>query len=226
MGLFAQGAVLLVSYLFGAIPFGLLIVKWKTGKDIRKIESGRTGGTNVMRAAGFWAGFATAWLDIFKGFGAARLAMLVAPEQYWLHVLAPVLAIVGHNYSIFLAERDENGRLHLRGGAGGATAFGGVMGLWPPAALIMLPVGFAIFWFVGYASVTTMSVPVMGFFFFLWHYTQQGAPWNTYLWYAILAEVLVVWALRPNIKRLMNGTERMHGWRAKRRQKQQEKAGI
>ncbi len=48
--------VLLVSYLSGSIPFGLLIVKLRTGKDIRQVESGRTGGTNAMRAAGVWAG--------------------------------------------------------------------------------------------------------------------------------------------------------------------------
>ena len=60
--------IILLAYLFGSIPFGLLIVKLKTGKDIRKVESGRTGGTNAMRAAGFWAGVATAALDILKRF--------------------------------------------------------------------------------------------------------------------------------------------------------------
>ena len=47
---------LVIGYIIGSIPFGLLIVKLKTGKDIRDVESGRTGGTNAMRAAGFWAG--------------------------------------------------------------------------------------------------------------------------------------------------------------------------
>ncbi|MBK8618584.1 MAG: glycerol-3-phosphate acyltransferase [Anaerolineales bacterium] len=47
-------------------PLDCWIVKLKTGKDIREVESGRTGGTNAMRAAGFWAGFATAMLDILK----------------------------------------------------------------------------------------------------------------------------------------------------------------
>ncbi|MBK8428740.1 MAG: glycerol-3-phosphate acyltransferase [Lewinellaceae bacterium] len=48
--------VIFLAYVFGSIPFGLLIVKLKTGKDIREVESGRTGGTNAMRAAGFWGG--------------------------------------------------------------------------------------------------------------------------------------------------------------------------
>ena len=58
--------VLGCSYLLGSIPFGLLIVKLKTGKDIRSVESGRTGGTNAMRAAGFFAGLLTAILDLLK----------------------------------------------------------------------------------------------------------------------------------------------------------------
>jgi glycerol-3-phosphate acyltransferase PlsY len=49
--------LLILSYLIGSIPFGLLIVKLVSGKDIRKVESGRTGGTNAMRAAGWGAGF-------------------------------------------------------------------------------------------------------------------------------------------------------------------------
>ncbi len=222
MEMFKTALVLLAAYLFGSIPFGLLIVKWKTGQDVRKIESGRTGGTNVMRAAGFWAGFATALLDILKGAGAVWVARGLYPTTYWLHVVAPLLAIVGHNYSIFLAERNPTGRWRLRGGAGGATAFGGVIGLWAPSVLIMLPLGFIIFWFVGYASVTTMSVPLMGILLFVWRYAQYGHPWNIYIWYGILAEALVMWALRPNIKRLLNGTERLHGWRARRKQRQQQ----
>ena len=98
--------IILLAYIFGSIPFGLLIVKLKTGKDIREVESGRTGGTNAMRAAGFWAGFATAMLDILKGAVAVWVTQWLTPDQ-WAHVLAPLAAILGHNHSIFLAERDE-----------------------------------------------------------------------------------------------------------------------
>jgi glycerol-3-phosphate acyltransferase PlsY len=71
------GAVLF-GYILGSIPFGLLIVKIKTGKDIREIESGRTGGTNAMRAAGFWAGLLTAIMDIMKGAIAVWVAEAMA----------------------------------------------------------------------------------------------------------------------------------------------------
>jgi glycerol-3-phosphate acyltransferase PlsY len=56
--------VVIIGYILGSIPFGLLIVKIKTGKDVRTVESGRTGGTNVVRAAGFGAGLLTAILDV------------------------------------------------------------------------------------------------------------------------------------------------------------------
>ncbi len=205
-------AALLLSYLIGSIPFGLLIVKMRTGKDVREIESGRTGGTNVMRAAGFWSGFSTALLDILK---AASTVWLVRwfGLGVWIEVLAPVAAILGHNYSIFLAER-KDGKLRLRGGAGGAASVGGAFGLWMPSILIIFPLGFFIFFAVGYASVTTMSVALLAMLIFIVRSIFFGSPWQ-YILYGVLAEILLVWALRPNIKRLMAGEERLHGWRAK-----------
>src|SRR5688572_9624875 len=150
--------IILLSYVIGSIPFGLLIVKLKTGKDIRQVESGRTGGTNAMRAAGFWAGFGTAMLDILKGAVAVWVAQAIT-DTSWAHMVAAIAAILGHNYSIFLAERDENGKLiRLRGGAGGAPSVGGAMGLWPSSILIILPLGMLTFFSIGIASVTTMAV--------------------------------------------------------------------
>src|ERR1041384_2068479 len=90
--------VVVIGYIIGSIPFGLLIVKSKTGKDIRTVESGRTGGTNAVRAAGFWAGLLTAILDILKGAATVWLAQTLVPRNHLLPVLAPLAAIIGHNY--------------------------------------------------------------------------------------------------------------------------------
>ena len=111
MQILAAIGLLVLSYLMGSIPVGLLIVRITTSKDIRDIESGRTGGTNVMRAAGFWAGFITAILDVLKSAATVWLARFlltrgIIPNNSWLEVIRPVLAVIGHNYSIFLAERD------------------------------------------------------------------------------------------------------------------------
>lgn len=206
--------ILLLSYIIGSIPFGLVIVRLSTGKDIRRVESGRTGGTNAMRAAGFWAGLGTAIMDLLKGAAMVWLARFVAPNNAWLEVLAPVAAVLGHNYSIFLTERNEKGQLRLRGGAGGATTVGGAMGLWAPSILIILPLGALILFGVGYASVATMSVAFSAFLIFAYRAWIGVSPWQFAL-YGLITEVILMIALRPNIRRLFKGTERLVGWRAR-----------
>ena len=211
--------ILLAAYVFGSIPFGLIVVKLMTGKDIRTIASGRTGGTNAMRAAGPWAGVLTAVLDIFKAAATVWLAQAVTPNV-WIHSLAPIAAVVGHNYSIFLIERSPDGRIRLRGGAGGAAAGGGAFGLWPPVAFILLPLSLLIWYITGYASVTTLSVGILTILIFGVRAALGMGPW-AYVIYGFLVEFLMIWALRPNIKRLRDGTERRHGLPVKLQQLKQ-----
>jgi len=207
--------VLILSYLIGSIPFGLLAVKLRTGKDIRKIGSGRTGTTNALRAAGTTAAIITLLLDILKGASAVWLTRWLIPDNAWLEILAPVAAILGHNYSIFLAERNEEGHMRLRGGAGGAPALGGALGLNPASILILVPISIIVYFGAGYASVTTMGVPIIAAVIFGIRASMGLTPW-TYVLYFLIAEVLLLWALRPNIRKLLDGTERGVGWRTKK----------
>jgi acyl phosphate:glycerol-3-phosphate acyltransferase len=223
MQILLEVALVIAGYFLGAIPFGLIVVWLRTGRDVRQIESGRTGGTNVMRATGFWYGFLTALLDVLKAATAVWLAQFVharlgtpASIGVWTEVFAPLAAILGHNYSIFLARRDDNGRLKLGGGAGGAPSVGGAFGLWPWTFVFIFPIGLLIFFGVGYASVTTMSAALIATVIFAVGAWLGYFPWH-YVLYGVLAEALLVWALRPNIKRLIEGRERLHGWRAKGR---------
>lgn len=220
-----EAGIVALGYILGSIPFGLLIVKFKTGKDIREIESGRTGGTNVVRAAGFGAGLLTAVLDIFKGTASVWIAQAVSPENHLLHVLAPVGAILGHIYSIFLLNRDVDGKLRFHGGAGGAPALGGAVGLWLPIFPIAFSAGALIWFTVGIASVTTMAIgAIVTIVFAIRAYLGLQNPID--ILYGILALLLLVWALRPNIKKLIEGKERvvsmsLNGWlRARRGSKQ------
>lgn len=200
----------LLGYILGSVPFGWLIVKLRTGKDLRTVESGRTGGTNAMRAAGFWAGIGTAFFDILKGAAAVWIARAAGGSE-WVHWAAPVGAILGHNYSIFMPEWNEQGRfVRLRGGAGGAPALGGALGLWPPSVLIVLPVGIIIFFVLGYASVTTMGVALTVAIVFAVRASMGLSPWS-YALFGVLAEVLLMWSLRPNLRKLAAGTERVVG---------------
>lgn len=207
--------LLFLSYLIGSIPFGLIIVKLSTGQDVRQIQSGRTGGTNAMRAAGLWAGIATAIMDLLKAACAVWLAKWIVPDLVWISVIAPVCAILGHNYSIFLIERDQNGKIKFHGGAGGAPSAGGSFALWPPVLLIILPVAGFILYFIGYASVATLSAPIITAIVFALLAWAGKLPWE-YSIYGILAFFLLAWSLRPNIRRLMNGSERLIGLRAKK----------
>jgi len=206
----------LFGYILGSVPFGRLIGKLKTGKDIREIESGRTGGTNAMRAAGFWAGLLTAILDILKGAGAVWMAQWLAPEANLVHLFAPVAAILGHNYSVFLISRDEDGKLRFHGGAGGAPALGGAVGFWGWSLPIVFGLGALVFFTLGIASVTTMAVALFAAIIFAIRASLGLMPWTGVL-YAVIAELLLIWALRPNIRKLLAGNERvikysLNGW--------------
>jgi len=215
MQLLVELGIVVLGYIIGSIPFGLLIVKLKTGKDLREIESGRTGGTNTVRAAGFWAGFLTAILDILKGASSVWLAQTFT-TNHLIHVLAPVGAILGHNYSVFLLRRNQEGKLRFHGGAGGAPALGGAMGLWLPIFPIVFGAGALIWFTLGIASVTTMAIAlVVTIIFAIRAYLGHQNPID--IMYGILALFLLVWALRPNIKKLIEGKERvvsmsLNGW--------------
>ncbi len=198
----------LVGYLLGSIPVGLLLVKIKTGKDLREVESGRTGGTNAFRAAGFGIGFATAILDILKAAVAVWSARTISPDGSLVHVLAGLAAILGHNYSIFLAERDDKGRLRLRGGAGAMPALGGAVGLWSWTFPIVFVIGAIMLFTLGMASVATLTVGLGIIVVFAVRASMGLMPWVNVL-YGLIAEVLLIWALRPNIQKIFAGNERV-----------------
>jgi glycerol-3-phosphate acyltransferase PlsY len=207
-----EASVILLAYILGSIPFGLVIVKLSTGKDIREVASGRTGGTNAGRAAGTWAGLLTAFLDGAKATVSVWIAIGVSPQNHWLHAIAGLAAILGHNYSIFIMDRDEKGHIRLHGGAGGGPTVGGAIGLWWPSAFIILPVAGLVFLGIGYASVTTISIAVTTIIVFGVRYYLGLSPFPDFM-YGVGALLLLLWALRPNIRALMEGRERFHGWR-------------
>jgi glycerol-3-phosphate acyltransferase PlsY len=214
MHMLTYALVLILAYIIGSIPSGLLIVKLTTGKDIRAVASGRTGGTNAMRAAGPIAGAATGIMDLLKGAAAVWLALLLMPDAIWLRVFAPFMAVLGHNYSIFLTERDERGRLRLRGGAGTGPNVGAAMAFWLPFGLVALPlIGFFVF-IVGYASLASIAAGFAVIITFYIRAVYYNSPIE-YSVYGVLTTLLIIFGLLPNIRRLLNGTERRVGVFAK-----------
>jgi len=220
MALLAFVLCIAASYLLGAIPFGLIIVKIGTGKDVRGVGSGRTGGTNAMRAAGVWAGVLTAVLDVLKGAAtffvvnfARSFVSIPDSNTAWLQVICGLAAIIGHNYSIFLIHRNEAGKLKLTGGAGGATCLGGAIAIWPPIIWFIIGLAVLVYIVVGFASVTTMSIAFIATCVFIYRAAMGYSSW-IYVAYGVMAELLLIWALRPNIKRLIEGKERSVGIRS------------
>ena len=208
-----------MAYLLGSLPMGYLVVRALTGQDVRKFGSGRTGGTNAMRAAGPLAGLLTGVLDVLKAAAAVWLAAwLLRGEPVIVDLgqaLAGLGAIVGHIYSVVLG---------FKGGAGGAACLGAALGLWPVAGLIAFPVGLAVFYFVGYASLTTLSFGLTATALFVYRYSVLGGP-AEFAWFAVGADLLLLWTLRPNLVRLARGEERAVGLRAKRQKQQQQQQG-
>jgi glycerol-3-phosphate acyltransferase PlsY len=207
---------ILIGYLLGSLPSGLIMVRLTTGRDIRNVGSGRTGGTNAMRAGGALAGLVTGILDVVKSLLSLWICRSILPGYFWLEALTGLAVVFGHNNSIFLAEWVETkaGRMPvLRGGAGGAPTLGVAMAFWLPSALIIAPVGVLVFLFVGYASVTTLVGGLLVIAIFLLRVLMGlSSPW--YVVFGLGAMILLLIALRPNLERLSKGTERPVGLRA------------
>jgi len=185
------------GYLLGSVPVGYLVVRWFRGIDIRQVGSGRTGGTNVLRAAGWRVALLSGLLDGAKGLFAVLIARwLGGPPLRW--ALAGVMAVVGHNYPLFLS---------FRGGAGTSTSIGGAVGLWPWNLPILAAVLFGFALGSRHASVGSIAVAIVLPTIFVVRAALGLDPW-AFVLYGVLTSAVTLWALRPNIDRLRRGQER------------------
>lgn len=211
-----------IGYLCGAVPFGYLYVRLFKGIDIRTIGSGRTGGTNSLRAAGLGVGLLTSFSDVFKGAAGVLLTQALLGTALgetllpWASATAGVFSVIGHNWSVFMG---------WRGGAGTGPNVGWGTALWWP----MLPIGIVVMvgglLLIGMASVSSMAMAaVIPISFTVLYLLDVGVFGETpaYIVGGIAAALIVVWALRPNIKRLLDGTERVVGPRARRMRRKAE----
>jgi len=189
--------VIALGYVIGSIPVGYLVVKLVKGTDIRQHGSGRSGGTNVWRAAGLLPAILTAAGDFLKGMSAVLIARAVLGNSVG-EVLVGVAAVVGHNWSVFLG---------WRGGAGTATNLGVISTLSLPVALGLIVAALLVVVISRYASVASLAVAVLAPTIFLGLALFAHRPLPHAL-YGLLAGAIVVLALRPNIVRLLAGTER------------------
>jgi glycerol-3-phosphate acyltransferase PlsY len=203
--------LVLCAYLIGSIPVGYLVIKLFKRQDITQVGSGRTGGTNAMRAGGIWMGLITGLGDLLKGFLAIWIARTWMPGSLWIQVLAGAAAVFGHNWSIWLYLITRR----LDAGAGTGPNVGAAIAFYPPLALIVIPIALFFILVVGYASLASIAAALTIVIVLFIRAAYGGMPWE-YGIYGLITTFIVVWALRPNIKRLLEGTERRVGIFAKK----------
>ncbi|MEN8190194.1 MAG: glycerol-3-phosphate 1-O-acyltransferase PlsY [Thermodesulfobacteriota bacterium] len=187
---------LTVSYLVGAIPFGLLVGRL-SGVDVRSSGSGNIGATNVSRLLGKKLGVITLLLDLIKGFAPTCIAALTLSHddnRLFLAALCGLAAVIGHMFPVYL---------RFKGGKGVATALGVFLFLKPLAILISLVVFIASVALSGFVSVGSLAASGL---IPLWIALLNGEP-------RILAVTVVIAALiwfqhRSNIMRLIRGEEK------------------
>ncbi len=203
-------AVIAVAYLLGSIPSGVWLGRLVFGIDPREYGSRSTGATNVLRTMGAKAALAVTLLDVAKGVGAVVFARWLLPVEPWAHVLAAFAVAAGHNWPIFCG---------FRGGKGVLVSAVAVGVLYWPILLVILPIGAVLIAFTRFVSLASISGAVItaalsvGLFVTGKDVAGAGRIPGPYLFYFVVAAVLVVWTHRRNIGRLLAGTENRIGHR-------------
>lgn len=180
----------LITYLIGSIPFGLIVGKI-FGKDVRKEGSGNIGATNVTRVIGKKAGILVLLLDALKGFFPVYIAKYYFHSKY-VSIIA-LTAVIGHCFSIYLK---------FKGGKGVATAFGVLLALSLKVALIVLTFWLGVFLTTGYVSLASVL--------------SAGISWSViyvllddiyYTFAGFFIAIIIIFKHKSNLDRFLEGKE-------------------
>lgn len=187
-----------LSYLAGGIPTGYLVVKRLRGIDIREHGSGNPGTANVYRVAGAFPGAVTLTVDALKGYLPVLIAQRLYPERFWIPILCGALAIIGHDWTVFLG---------FRGGKGVATSAGVFLAMMPLPMACTIAVFIAGVWATGHISIGSMAgaaaLPIFSAVF--------KEPLQLTLLTAV-SGALILYKHIPNIRRLREKKElQIHG---------------
>ena len=179
-----------VGYLFGSIPFGLILTKLAGTQDLRSIGSGSIGATNVLRTGNKGLAVGTLLGDALKGTAAVVLMGIYAGPN--AAMLAALGAFLGHLFPVWLK---------FKGGKGVATYIGVLIGLFWPAALVFCAMWLAVAFASRYSSLSALVAAFVTPLFLWWF----GHPALASL--GVVLTLLLFYAHRENIKRLQAGTE-------------------
>jgi glycerol-3-phosphate acyltransferase PlsY len=191
---------IVVAYLIGSVPFGYLLVKFTTGKDVRSEGSGNIGATNVLRSTGRVAAVATLVLDIAKGFAAVWLAGYLTNDSPEWTSAAALAVMAGHAFPIFLK---------FQGGKAVASFIGAFLYLTPiplAAVLLVFLITVAITRHISAGSILAAATFPLGVWIIL-------HPPGVVLLASLIAGGFIVYRHKTNIERLHAGTENVFSWR-------------
>ena len=183
-----------ISYVIGSFPTGYLIVKIKTGQDIRQVGSGSTGATNVKRVLGKKWFFIVMLLDAIKGMAPVLLTRYLFNDSFGiLPVIAAICVILGHSKPLFL---------QFKGGKSVASGIGTLIALNPLVGIITAVIWGIITYITKFVSVgSIIAVSVSPILMYIFHKPIF------YILYCITAAIYIIYLHRQNILRLINGEE-------------------
>lgn len=189
------GVIIVLAYLLGSIPSGLIVGKVFYGVDIREHGSGNLGGTNTFRTLGKKAGLIVTIADILKGTVAVSLPLFFGSDMHQL--IAGIIAVVGHMYPIFAG---------FKGGKAVATSGGVLLGYAYPMFMIMFLIFFICLYITKYVSLSSIIAAIVSVIYAL-------IIWDIPLIIVVsLMAAFVIYRHRANIKRIMNKTEPKIKW--------------
>ena len=205
-GIPGAAILVLLAYLIGAVPFGVLVGRLAGGVDLREHGSGRTGATNALRTLGLGGAAATFALDLAKGVVAVLMIGWLyragpAGSPPWVAAAAGVAAVIGHIRSVFIG---------FRGGRGVATFAGAMLATSPWTFVVVVPIVLLIIWRSRFVSLGSLIGCLLAPIVTLVLLALGQATWAGVA-LAVGGAALVGAAHRDNIERLRAGTERRIG---------------
>lgn len=187
------------SYMAGSIPFGVVVARLTGAQDPRTLGSGRTGGTNALRAMGRKRALMVVTGDLLKGVVPVLVARYLTGNA-GVEVLCALFAILGSTRSMFVG---------FKGGRGVGTSVGTMAVIFPPALLVGFPVFAGVILATRYVSLGSLLATAAGAALLaIWWLAANGAVAPAYPVYATVGTALVWLAHADNIRRLLTGTER------------------
>jgi len=191
--------LVILGYLIGSIPFGVIVGRLARGIDVRDYGSGSMGMTNVLRTVGARAGVLVFLADLAKGAAAVSLAWPILNMVTWGHMAGGAAAVIGHSWPVFIG---------FRGGRGITTGFGALLTMCWPVGLITFAAFLTVIGLSRYVSLGSMlaALAMLVTMIIFVVFDLLGAEF-AYIVFSLIVVPIIIFRHRGNIQRLLSGVE-------------------